>query len=60
MEGALFLTPEKGRKRVPPQGATKITFKQEMNLFVLFPAGKSTKKRPAQGPIKITFQREIL
>ena len=25
MRGALFLTPEKGRKRAPPQGATKIT-----------------------------------
>ena len=30
LEGALFLTPEKGRKRAPPQGATKITFKREI------------------------------
>ena len=27
---ALFLAPEKGRKRAPPQGATKITFKREI------------------------------
>ncbi len=32
LEGALFLAPEKGRKRAPPQGATKITFKREIRL----------------------------